>query len=337
MTDLAVRLGPASALVRRRSLVVCAILLLACVVVTGVAVSLGSYVVPVGELIRIVLGGGPEQAATVVLSWRAPRAVLALAFGAALALSGAVFQSLTRNPLGSPDIIGFSTGALTGVFAVILLGGTGYATTAVGAFVGGLATTIVIYLLAWRRGVQGFRLIIVGIAVSALLTSVNSAITVKASLDIALRAAVWGAGSLNGVRWPQATPGLIGVAIFVALLVLTGSRLKQLELGDDTAAMLGHRVELDKVVLIVAAVGLIAVVTALSGPISFIALAAPQIAKRLVGMPSLLASALVGALLLGAADVLAQFAIPGRPVPVGAVTVTLGGLYLVWLLARETR
>ncbi|MGO1855358.1 MAG: FecCD family ABC transporter permease, partial [Microbacteriaceae bacterium] len=155
-------------------------------------------------------------ARTVVLEWRLPRAVAAIVFGAALAVSGAIFQSLTRNPLASPDIIGFSTGSYTGALLVMTLIGGGYLAVGAGALVGGIVTATAVYLLAWRRsGTQGFRLLIVGIAVAALLGSFNTWLLLTANLDVALNAAVWGAGTLNGITGTQVTLG--STCIFVIL------------------------------------------------------------------------------------------------------------------------
>lgn len=335
---LVVRAGSVSMRVRTRALAVGAVLLLVLLAAVGVALSLGTYTVPFDRLTATLLGHGSEAARTVVLEWRAPRAVTAAVFGAALALSGAVFQSLTRNPLGSPDFLGFSVGSFTGVLLVMLAGGAGFAAVAGGALGGGLATALAVYLLAFRRGVQGFRLVVVGIAVSSMLTSVNTWVTVKADLDLALRAAVWGAGTLNGVRWSEATPGIAAAGVLAVYLASLAPAMRQLELGDDVAAMLGLRVERAKLLLIVVGVGLTATVTAVTGPVAFVALAAPQVARRLSrsGSVDLVTSGLVGATMLTVSDLVALHAVPGTEIPVGAVTVCLGGLYLVWLLTRET-
>ncbi|WP_166354428.1 FecCD family ABC transporter permease [Phytoactinopolyspora limicola] len=336
-TTLVLRAGPFSGRIPRRVLVVNGALLGVLLAATAAALMLGSYTIPLDELVAVFGGQGADQATTVVFQWRAPRAVAAAVFGAALALSGAIFQSLTRNPLGSPDIVGFSVGSFTGVLVVIMAGGVGFHATATGALAGGLATAAIIYLVAFRHGMQGFRLIIVGIAISSMLTSVNTWITVKAELGIALRAAVWGAGTLNGLRWSHAVPGIVAVAILTLLLVFAAPAMRQLELGDETAAMQGVRTEPTKLALIVVGVGLTAAVTAVAGPISFVALAAPQLARRLTrtGTITLSTAALVGASLLTLSDLIAQHAFSGLTVPVGAVTVCIGGLYLLWLLTRR--
>lgn len=302
------------------------------------ALTIGDRPIPIDQVIRAFTPAADRLDAMVVVEWRAPRAFAAAVFGACLGVSGALFQSLTRNPLGSPDIIGLNTGAYTGVLVVIGLGGTGYAAYAAGALTGGVLTAALVYLFAYSSGLQGFRLIIVGIAVSAFLGSVNSWFVVKAQLDTALQAAVWGAGSLNGVRWPQLL-GAGSLALVLALIVpWLARRVAQLELGDDSARVRGVRAEADKAVIVVVGVALTSLVTAVTGPIAFIALAAPQIARRLrrrSGGFDALGSALVGACLLSGADLLAQHALPQASMPVGAVTVCLGGIYLIWLLLRE--
>jgi iron complex transport system permease protein len=249
-----------------------------------------------------------------------------------------VFQSLTRNPLASPDIIGISAGSYTGALIVIVVVQGSYLQLTAGAFTGGIATAAVIYLLAWRQGVQGFRLIIVGIAISAMLTSFNTWLMLSAQLEVALAAAAWGAGTLGGLGWQET---LVGGGVVLALLVVLatfGRALRQLELGDDAARATGTRAEPVRLAVIVIAVALTAVVASATGPIAFIALAAPQIARRLCRAPGIavVPSALTGAVLLAAADVAALNLLPVA-LPVGVVTVVLGGGYLLWLLVHEVR
>ncbi|MGO1562909.1 MAG: FecCD family ABC transporter permease [Actinomycetaceae bacterium] len=340
MTALTLRAGLVSVRWRRRPLVVGLVLAASTLAVVALALMLGTLMLSPADLWDVLTGGGSDLERKFVLRYRAPRAVAAAVFGAALGLSGAVFQSLLRNPLASPDIVGFTTGSYTGVLLVILAGGSGFAAMAPGALAGGLVTTLAIYLLAFRRGVQGFRLIIMGIAVSSLLTSVNTWVVVRIEVDVAMRAAIWGAGTLANVRWPVVVPGIAAIAVLALLLAIVAPALRELELGDDAAAMLGRRVEASKLALVVVAVALIAAVTAVSGPIGFIALAAPQIARRVTrsGGTPLVPAAMVGAFGLSASDIIAQHAIPWmNDVPVGAVTVVLGGAYLLWLLVRESR
>jgi iron complex transport system permease protein len=329
-----------SFIVRRRSLVVWAVL---AVVIAGcffASLALGTYTVALPDIFAALSGGGSESVRMVVVDWRLPRALLAALFGAALGISGAIFQSLTRNALGSPDVIGFNMGSFTGVLLVMLLGASGFVLIASGAVVGGLVTALLVYFLAFQRGVQGFRLIIIGIALSAMLASVDTWIMVKADVAFAMRAAVRGAGTLNGITWVEVVPSVALFAIFAVGTALLSPRLWQLELGDDTAALQGLPVERTKAWMIVLGIAFTALVTAAAGPVSFVALAAPQVARRLVRAGASIdpvSAALVGAAMLGAAELVAQHAVPGMPLPVGAVTVSIGGLYLIWLLARETK
>ncbi|MEV6345659.1 iron chelate uptake ABC transporter family permease subunit [Actinoplanes sp. NPDC051851] len=335
---LTVRRGRVAVRLEGRSIVVCAVLALAAAGLAVLALMTGSYPLDPGQVVAALAGGEPGMVHTLVVEWRLPRVAAALIFGAALGVSGALFQSMLRNPLADPGIIGFSQGSYTGALIVILVIDGSYLQLVGGALLGGMAIALAVYLLARRRGVQGFRLIVVGIGVSAILESLNTWMILKADLNQAMSAAAWSAGSLNGVSWNQV---VIGGAAIVVLLVPAGmlSRpMRQMELGDDAAAAHGVRVSPTRLGLIVVGAALTATVTAASGPIAFISLVAPQIARRLVrtaGIP-LAPAALAGALLCLAADYIAQHVAPA-PLPVGIITVMLGGGYLGWLLFIEAR
>ena len=329
----------ASTRVPVRSVVVCGVLALVAFGVTLISLSTGDFDVSVAEAARALFGTASSQVELVVTQWRLPRVLLALVLGGALGVSGAIFQSITRNPLGSPDIIGFNVGAYTGAIAVIMLLRGNYLQIAGGALAGGLLTAFAVYLLAFKKGVQGFRLIIVGIAVSALLGSVNTWMLIKADLMWAMSAAVWGAGSLNETSWTQFYPVLALTLLLVPLALALATRMQLLEMGDDAARSLGVRAEPARVSLVVVGVALTAVATAAAGPIAFVSLAAPQLVRRLTKGAGieLLPSAFMGMVLLVASDLIAQRAFAPAQLPVGVVTVSLGGIYLVWLLAREAR
>lgn len=322
-----------------RTVVVCVVLLVLTAFMAVLALSNGTYPLRPSQVVDALVGRADQLTETVVWDWRVPRVGAGVLFGAALGASGAVFQSLTRNPLASPDVLGFSAGAYTGALIVLITVGGGFMTLAAGAFGGGIASAAAVYLLAYRGGLPGFRVIIVGIAVAAMLGSLNTWLILTADLQVALSAATWGAGSLADVTASQlaGAGGLIGL-FGLGLLVLT-SRLKALELGDDVAAALGIRVERSRLLLMVLAVGLTATATAAAGPIMFVALVAPQLALRLTRTPGVTvgSSACTGAALLVSADYASLHALSNHVVPVGVVTVTLGGLYLIWLLVRQTR
>lgn len=310
-------------------------LLLGCGLIAFLAMTRGALPVSGEQIWQVLLGQGANNIKLIVLEWRLPRVLMALLIGAALGVSGAIFQSLLRNPLGSPDILGFNTGAYSGVLVALVLFNQNASAITAAAMIGGIASAALVYLFAWRNGVETFRLIIVGISVRALLMGLNSWLIISASLDSALSAGLWSAGSLNGITWNK-TPPVIAVLLVALLLVaLLARRMRLLEMGDDTACALGVPVERSRLWLMLLGVVLIAASTALVGPISFVALLAPQIARRLGGGMPL--AGLCGALLLIAADFSAQHLFLPYQLPVGVITVSLGGLYLIALLVREAR
>lgn len=321
-----------------RALAIGLALLVLCLMLGAVALATGTYPVSLAGVADALSGNGEEMVRTVVTEWRLPRVMLALLLGAALGMSGAIFQSLTRNPLGSPDIIGFAAGSHSGALVVILLFSGGYYETAAGAIAGGMGTALAVYLLAWRGGVQGFRLIVVGIGISAMLGALNAWMIRKADLQVAMSAAVWSAGSLNGLGAGQLLPAALALCLIVPPALLLSRPMRQLELGEDAALASGIPVHAVRVCLMALGVALTATVTASAGPIAFVALAAPQIARRLTRSAgvTLLPSALAGSLLLLSADQAAQHAFATQ-LPVGVMTVSIGGLYFLWLIVRQGR
>jgi len=311
----------------------------AMIVLGAIGLGLGTLSFAPGEVATALLGGGNPGASLVIVQWRLPRIVVAMAIGGALGMSGAIFQSLIRNPLGSPDVIGFSTGAHSGALIAIILFAAGPAAIALGAVAGGLVTAALVYGLAWRGGVEGMRLILVGVAISAMLGAFNHWLMISGSLEATMGAAVWGTGSLAGIGWPRAVPsGLLCLAGMLVCLT-QATRLRLLEMGDDCAASLGIDPARSRLALLTLGTALTAAATAATGPIAFIALAAPQLAQKLLrsGAASPAAAGAVGGLLLLGADLLAQHGFAPVSLPVGLVTVCIGGLYLVWLLLRQQR
>lgn len=275
----------------------------------------------------------------VIARWRLARVSAALLFGAALGLSGAIFQTLTRNELGSPDVIGLDSGAYTGVLLVMAVAGESEVSLTTAALAGGLAAAIVVYALSVRGGALGLQLIVIGVAVNAMLIGFDQWVILRADLDVAASAVWWSAGSLNGIDFADLTVPLLVVAVGVAVLVRLHQAAAQATLGDEVAVVSGVRLGRHRLQLLVVGVALTAVVTAAAGPVAFVALAAPQVGRRLVGSWStpLLPAALTGAVLLLASDLLAQRLLRSEALPVGVVTTAVGGSYLLWLLAREVR
>lgn len=338
--SIVVRRGPLSARLRVRTLAVSAVLGAVVLALAVLALSLGDLALTPLQVIAALTGTGDAFTTTVVAEWRLPRVLAAAVFGAALAVSGGIFQSLTRNPLASPDVIGLSAGSYAGGLGAIILFGAsaGSLPVSLGAILGGMGAAALVYTLSYRRGIQGFRLIVVGIGVAAMLQAFSTYLLLRAKLEVAMIAAVWGAGSLSPVGWAQFAPAAVLAIVVLVALVPASRSLTRLEMGDDAAKALGIRIERDRLGLVVCAVVLTAVVTAAAGPIAFVALAAPQIARRLTRSAgiALAPAALVGSAVLVASDVVAQHVLP-TPLPVGLVTVVVGGLYLVFLLINESR
>ncbi|MGW0622488.1 FecCD family ABC transporter permease [Streptomyces sp. NPDC002765] len=322
-----------------RAVTVVVLLLLAALAASVVLIGTGDFPIPAGDVVRTLLGDGNAGQEFIVNELRLPRVLVGLLVGASLGLGGALFQAVTRNPLGSPDVLGLGQGATAGALVMIVLFSGSAAQVTLGALVGGLATGLAIYLLAWKRGVHGYRLVLVGIGVSAIVTAVNGYLLTVSDIVDAARALVWMTGSLNGRDWDQVWPLLVLCAVLVPLVLANGRGLRMMEMGDDVSHALGVRVERVRALLMVAAVLLVATATAAAGPVGFVSLTAPQLARRLTRSPgpNLLPSLCMGAALLVTADWASQRAFGADQLPVGVVTGVLGGGYLLWLLVAERR
>ncbi|MFE7196711.1 FecCD family ABC transporter permease [Microbacterium oxydans] len=318
-----------------RTALVCGILAGALLVLLVAALMIGEYIVTPAALIETLLGRPPERLdGFFVLGRRLPRSLVAIVVGASLAVAGAVFQSLTRNPLASPDVIGISSGASVGAVVVMLVLGGSLAQAALGAVIGSLVIAGVIVAFTARSGLHGVQLILTGVALSATAMAVVDYVLTQVFVASATTAQTWLIGSLQGRGWGDLFPASIALLLIIPLLVLAAPAARMMALGDSVSTALGVRTVRARWILLAAATLLVAIAVATAGPISFVALIAPHIARRLTGATSFLASGLVGALLLLTSDLLAQNIFPA-PIPVGVVTITVGGAFFLWLLWRE--
>lgn len=324
---------------RRRYALVVGISVVVSLALALAALSFGAAGVTPDRVLAALVGGGEKVDRFVVLNLRLPRILAALLVGAAFALAGAVFQSTLRNPLASPDILGIAQGASLGAVWAILGLGVGGAIVAGLAFGGALLVAIVIWLAAWRQGLHGIRFVLVGVGMSYVCGSTVAWLLARSDVRQAQTALHWTVGSVGDVRGSELAVLAIGVAAGAVAIAIASRPLRPLALGDDHAAALGVRVNAGRALLLVLAVSLVAIATSVAGPIAFVALIAPAVARRLVGGGSaaLAASTAVGALLVLASDVIGQFALPGFTAPVGIVTGVIGAPYLLWLLARTER
>ncbi|MDJ1132102.1 FecCD family ABC transporter permease [Streptomyces iconiensis] len=336
-----VRLGRMSFVWRPWVACVTLLLAVATFLVFCLSIGVGDFPIGMSRVIATLLGKGEQVDEFVIMDLRMPRALAGLVVGIALGVSGAITQSIARNPLASPDILGITGGA--GAVSVFLLTVSGGASAAVvssvgmsaAALAGGLGTGLLVYFLAWRRGIDGFRLILIGISASAMAEAITTWLLVSADIKDVARAQTWLVGSLDDRSW-----GAIRVALWctLALLVVVACvafQFKPMHLGDEVAAGLGVRYTRVRAVLLLCAVLLAAVAVSAAGPVPFVALVAPQVALRLARYPTppMVASGLVGALLLTGADLVARAGLP-ITLPVGVVTAAIGGPFLVYLLVR---
>jgi iron complex transport system permease protein len=326
----------------------------ALVVMFAVYVLLGSYTVTIPDFFRILtahLTGGEKipGASFIVMEHKLPRAVVGTLIGVAFGLAGALFQTMLRNPLASPDIIGISYGASAAAVTAIVVFGAGGAAVSWAALGGALGVAAIIYAISSgsrsgggnRGNAAGNRLILAGVGIAAALNAVVNFLMTRADIRTAAEALVWLNGSLNSANWERAGILAASLLILVPAVIALSSPLRILELGDDTAAGLGIKVNAARLGLVLTAVGLAAVATAAAGPVAFVAFLAGPIARRVARKASLPASAITGALIVLAADFLAANIAPlvldGTVLPVGVITGALGAPFLLWLLVTANR
>ncbi|MDQ0730396.1 FecCD family ABC transporter permease [Arthrobacter sp. B1I2] len=338
----------------RRRLNRTAVLAAGVVVLFAVSVLLGSYTVTIPDFFTIVtnhLTGGAKipGASFIVMENKLPRALTGTMIGIAFGLAGALFQTMLRNPLASPDVIGISSGASAAAVVAIVIFGASGAVVSGAALGGALAVAALIYAISTGGAIRGSgrgsaarnRLVLAGVGIAAALQAVVSFLMTRADIRTAADALVWLNGSLNSANWDRTGVLFLALLVQVPAVVLIAGPLRILELGDDAAAGLGVRVNPARLALVLIAVSLAAVATAAAGPVSFVAFLAGPIARRFTGKASLPASALVGALIVLAADFfaanLAPLLLDGTVLPVGVVTGALGAPFLLWLLVTANR
>jgi len=302
-------------------------------------VSHGEYPVPLLEVIKAVLGfPATDNYAFVVNTLRLPRALVALLVGLGLATAGTILQGLTRNPLAAPEIIGINAGAsLMAVAMIVVVPQVGEVWLSTAAFLGGLVVAAAIYLLAWNEGSSPMRLILVGIGLTALASTLTTLMITFGDIHSVSQALMWLAGSVYGRSWPQLLSLLPWLAIFLPLSMLLARDLDTLNLGDDLAQGLGSRVEWTRCLLLLCAVALAGASVATAGNVGFVGLMAPHLGRQLVG-PShaglIPVAALTGACIVELADTVGRLAFAPIELPCGVITAVIGAPYFLWLLYR---
>ncbi|ACZ39998.1 FecCD family ABC transporter permease [Sphaerobacter thermophilus] len=330
-----VQLGGVAFRVNTRVLGMIGLALVVLVALGAWALTLGSFRLPLQAVIDALTGAEAGDARFIVRDLRLPRVLTAAFVGAALAMSGAIFQGLVRNPLVSPDIIGVNAGAsFAAVFWIVT--GQPSPLLPVIAFTGAVATTAAIYLLSWRGNIAGPRLILVGIGVNAILTALTTGLVVRANIYEASRALHWTTGSVYAATWGDVRVVAAVLAVLVPVGVALMWALRVIQVGDTTARSVGLPLERTRLALVLVGCALSAGAVAVAGPIGFVALMVPHIARMIAGPMSgsvFIVTGVLGALLVLGADMVGQHALPVG-VPVGVVTGAVGAPYFLFLMYR---
>ena len=322
-----------------RLLVVCAALAVACAVGFALELAWGDFPLPFGDVLAALAGEGRQADRFIVIDVRLPRALVAVLAGAALAASGTIFQTLVRNPLAAPDIIGVTSGASLAAVTVFMTGASA-ALIPLAAFGGAAAASALLYVLAWRGGLSPYRFVLVGIGIQALGKAGTEFALIRGRIEDAREAAVWLIGSLNARAYSDVWPLAAGLALLVPAVALLARSLDALSLGEEQARALGVRVERARLALVVVGAGLAALAVAAAGPIGFVAFIAPHIARvltRASGAAVLPASMLCGAALVLWSDLVGRLLLSPTEIPVGLVTSVVGVPFFLWLLYRANR
>lgn len=331
-----VRAGRGTFLVHRRAAAVACGLTLVLAAVCVAYLCVGESFVAPGEVIKVLVGQ-PSRDELVVGTLRLPRMVTGLLVGAAFGVAGALIQTVARNPLASPDIIGISQGASAVTVGAMTFGVTSYTVLPYLSVAGGIAAAALVYVFAWRGGLHATRFVLIGIGFAIALRSVTTLFMTKGDYLVAQQAQIWMTGSLNGRGWEEAAPLGWTLLVLVPAMLWAARAQRTVSTDDDTATALGVRLGRVRLGLVLLGVVLASVATGAAGPVDFVALLAPQIARRTARTAQipLLCSALMGAVIVVLADLLARKLLSPTELPVGVLTAAVGAPYLIRLLVRS--
>jgi iron complex transport system permease protein len=333
------RSGGIAVRINARALIYSAVTTLVLMVLIVWASTLGSYDLSFPDVVRAAFGRGNEETEMVVRTLRLPRVLVAVLIGAALAMSGTVFQGLARNPLVSPDIIGINGGATLAAISVMIIGLGPTTMVPLAAFVGAVITAVAIYLLSWKQGISMDRLILVGIGIGAIVGAGTTYMTVKFPIEITRPAIVWSMGSIYAAQWEDVVLLACTLALLGPVAIGLMERMRTLQFGDTVTRSLGVSLERTRLLLIGVGCAFAAVAVAIAGPIGFVALIVPHMSRMILGPPTgsvLVFTALLGSTMLLLSDVIGQHALPVT-LPVGVVTGAVGAPYFLFLLYRSNQ
>lgn len=330
---------PVSKRLQRRTLSIAVSFILANMAVLIISTGMGDMNIGPIDVVKTILGRGNGDHTIVIQTLRLPRIIAAFLVGASLAAAGAILQGVIRNPLASPDIIGITSGASVAAVAFI----TYFSEVSIkwlpfAAMIGAGITSMIIYLVAWKKGVTPIRLVLIGIGMNFLLVSLTKVMLVLSPIYSSSEAYIWLTGTVYGTSWEMVWALLPWTAIFIPLAMANARIVNVLQLGDDVATGVGSAVERQRFVLLWISVALVGSAVAVGGGISFIGLIAPHMTRKMIG-PSfggvLPVSALIGGLMVVVADLIARTAFIPYDIPVGVFTAGVGAPFFIYLLYRN--
>ncbi|WP_019419322.1 FecCD family ABC transporter permease [Paenibacillus sp. OSY-SE] len=305
------------------------------------SLSVGGVGVPLKEVLASLAGRNAEASNLIIMQFRLPRIAAAILIGAALAVAGALLQGVIRNPLASPDLLGVTGGASVAVVAFMTFV-TGYSIHWVPfiAIGGALVTATINYVLAWKKGVSPFRLVLIGIGISTAMGALTTFLLISGPAYLAAQVLNWMTGSIYGTNWAYIEVLWPWVAVFIPLSLLLAKELNVQSLGEDVARGLGSKLQLSRMILLFYSVALAGAAVGVAGTISFIGLMAPHIARRLVGNTYKLiipVSAFIGAIILLLADLAGRVLFQPLDIPAGVFTAGIGAPFFMYLLFKRKR
>ena len=334
-----------SFLVDKKAITISLILLAVSVVIFLVSAGSGEMYISPLEVAKTLFGNGSDMNEIVIYTFRLPRILVALLAGMSLAVAGAILQGMIRNPLASPDVLGITGGAAAAVvtFLTLFSDKNNSLTISIhwlplGAFVGATVTALLVYMLAWKNGMAPLRLVLIGIAISALMQALTTLLMITGPIYRASQANVWITGSVYGASWKHVTLLAPWALILLAASWLSARKMNIQELGDELAIGAGVSLQKQRFFLLLLSTALTGGAVAFAGGIGFVGLMAPHMARRLVGSSFgalLPASALLGAILVMAADLAGRMLFAPMEIPAGVFTAAVGAPYFIYILYKS--
>ncbi|KJZ18505.1 FecCD family ABC transporter permease [Loktanella sp. S4079] len=338
MTTLSLRIGALSTRLPARLLLVNIVLAASLLTLLSVALLRGAYPLGLGDILGAFARQGDPVIQMIVLENRVPRVLTALAVGLALGMAGELIQTMLRNPLASPDIIGFSSGAGVGaILSVVLTGGVG--SVMLGAITGGALAAMLVVILSWQRGLSSGQVVVTGIGVMLTLTVISDLLLMQVNENTAAVLVKWLVGSFGNRSFHDVQLLWLGLVVLTPFIFWHQFTLSRASLDDTLATALGIRLNRAHLITLGLAVCAVALAVAAAGPLPFVAFVAGPIAHGLNGQsrPTILSAALVGALIALLADAITQFLPAGFALPAGVFTALIGAPVLIWVLMMQNR